>query len=33
MTCFIYPVHTEQNYPDYNLDCDLDREILSPVNT
>ena len=23
----------DQNYPDHNLDCDVDRECLSCVNT
>ena len=30
---FLYPIYTEQSYPDRNLDSDLDREILSRVNT
>ena len=29
----LYPVYTEQNYLARNLDRDLDREILSRVNT
>ena len=28
-----YHIYTEQNYPDHYLDCDLDRKILSYVNT
>ena len=29
----LYSVYTEQNYPDRDMDSDLDREILSRVNT